>query len=304
MAALLTPCREIGEVDPLGMRELSGHLASHGCDGLFVLSSTGEMILVDEPDRRRLVQAAREGAGSNTMLFAGIGGGGVRQAVRFARLAQQDGADVAVAMAPFFQILSQQELASSLEQIADESPIPIAIYHHLRMQTPFSVETVARLAAHPNIIACKDTSVDLSRLQQLVAATHDQNFLIYQGSEKLILESLILGAHGCVSALAGIAPEWHAGLIAAFRTGDLVRAEQFQEQLLQLIRIFQLTPVKASLAHFVHVLKHAALQREWIPSSASLLPGFEPPPEFNDAIEGILQETGLHSISCAAAQKR
>ncbi|MFG0261451.1 MAG: dihydrodipicolinate synthase family protein, partial [Novipirellula sp. JB048] len=161
LAALPTPCGEPGVVDPAAMARLAVQVARHGCDGVFVLGSTGEMVLIDEVERRKLTSETRRQLDSSTLLYVGIGGFGAKQATRYAALAGRDGADVAVAMAPFFQRLDQTQLVSHFEQIADHSPIPVGIYHHLRMNSPISVQTIARLAEHPNLVAYKDTSTEL-----------------------------------------------------------------------------------------------------------------------------------------------
>ena len=72
---------------------------------------------------------------------------------------------------------------------------------------------MAKAAEHENIVAIKDTSLDLERTHALLAATKHTNILVLQGNESLVLESLSLGAAGMVTALANIVPEWHASLL-------------------------------------------------------------------------------------------
>ncbi|MFI4876261.1 MAG: dihydrodipicolinate synthase family protein [Blastopirellula sp. JB062] len=297
VAALFTPCKEPGRIDPPAMSRLAGVVASQGCDGLFVLGSTGEMILVDEPDRRATVAAAVEGAAGLAAVMVGVGGFGVRQAIRFAQLAAQDGADYAIAMAPFFQRLSQTELLGYFVELADHSPLPIGIYHHLRMTSSVDVDTFAELAAHPNISLCKDTSNDLERMRQLTAATGERNFRILQGIERLNLDSLHAGAHGYVSALAGIAPQWHRALIEAYKSGDLETAQSMQTQIVELAQLFQIPEIRISLAHQIHALKHAAKLLGYLDSSAPLLANFQPPQGFEQAIENVLLQSGLLSLA-------
>jgi dihydrodipicolinate synthase/N-acetylneuraminate lyase len=130
-------------------------------------------------------------------------------------------------------------------------------------------------------------------MKQIVAATNGSGLRLLQGSERLILPSLEAGADGCVSALAGIAPEWHRQLIDAFRSDQFDVAEERQQRLMQLLELFQLGDVSASLAHFVHTLKYAAVCRDWLTNPASLLPGFDPTPEFECAIRETLDRSGL-----------
>src|SRR5262245_23493490 len=124
LAAVVTPCQSTGVVDPDALTKLCRALVGHGCDGLFVAASTGESVLLDEDDRRVLTVAAREAVPRNAVLYVGVAGLGSKQTIRYARNAAADGADVAVAMAPFFMKLSQHEVAAYFLEIAEASPIP------------------------------------------------------------------------------------------------------------------------------------------------------------------------------------
>jgi hypothetical protein len=82
----------------------------------------------------------------------------VKAVLRNIRAARLAGADAAVVMSPQFLAFSQEQLTAYCLAIADASDLPLEVYHHLRMPTPFAIETVARLAAHPNIVGLKDTN--------------------------------------------------------------------------------------------------------------------------------------------------
>jgi len=153
--AMITPCRAPGVPDRAGMTNLARILVGEGCHGLFVLGSTGELPFLDEDQRCEMVIAAREGAGEKAKIYAGISGTGIKQVIGYANNAARDGADVAIAMAPFFLKLDQAGLYEYITEIADKSSIPIGIYNHLRMPSVFDIETILRLAQHPNIVAMK-----------------------------------------------------------------------------------------------------------------------------------------------------
>lgn len=293
VAAMLTPCRAPGTVDPQGTTRLARVLVEQGCHGLFVLGSTGELPLLDEDDRAALLVAAREGAGPNARLYAGVSGTGVCQTIRYARLAAEAGADVAMIMAPFFLKFDQVELEAYVRAIADASPIPVGIYHHLRMPSVFEPATVARLAGHPNLVTMKDTSADLDRMRKLIRGTAGQGLALFQGSEPLILPSLEAGAHGCVSALANVAPRWHRELLDAWSRGDREAAKQAQQRITHLAGLFRLEPVGRSFAHFAYVLRYAAQAQGWIESICGMTPGFKPDPAFTHAVREHLKAVGL-----------
>ena len=60
-------------------------------------------------------------------------------------------------------------------------------------------------AAHPNIVALKDTSGDFLFFQELLAAyRNDPSFLLYQGVGYLLGASVMLGAAGAVAGLVNL----------------------------------------------------------------------------------------------------
>ena len=282
VVAIVAPCLPSGKVDPPAMRRLCRILAEQGCHGVFVIGSTGEMPFLDEDDRRALTVAAREGLGNDATLYVGTSGLGLKQTIRYAQNAAADGADVAEIMAPMIFQFSQVELAAYTRAVADASPIPLAIYHHLRMPTPFQVETMAELARHPNIVAMKDTSNDPQRFARLIEATSGTGMALLQGCEHLILESLNAGAAGCISALANVAPEWHVALLRAQKAGDAAEAEHYQQKLASLQQIFRHELVATSFSYFTYALRRILQHRGWLEHAHGLMPGFKPLPVFDE----------------------
>ena len=293
IAAMITPCSAPGTPDPAGMRLLAHTLTARGCHGLFVIGSTGELPLIDEDLRRELVAAAREGAGADAKIYAGVSGFGVKQSVRYACNAGEDGADVAIVMAPFFLKSSQAGLCQYISGIADASPIPVGIYNHFRMPSIFEEETVVRLAGHPNIVALKDTSAEPSRVVKLTESLKELSFSVLQGREPFILDSLKAGADGCVSALANIAPEFHRKLYDAVQQGNLDKARTYQERLDSIGRIFILDEVKTSFASFAYALRKIAQLRGWLDCTDGMMPGLECGEGFDRKLLEIASETGL-----------
>jgi 4-hydroxy-tetrahydrodipicolinate synthase len=286
VAAVVTPCTAPGEVDAKGFSRLCRILVAEGCDGLFVAASTGEAVFLDEDDRRSLFVAARDAVPDSTTIYAGVSGMGRKQSIRYAELAAHDGANVAVVMAPFFLKISQPEVVEYLLAIADASPIPMAIYHHPRMTTPIDTETVARVAEHQNIVAMKDTSPNLERAEALMRATTSSNISILQGNESLAYTSLQLGAHGMVTALAGVVPEWHAALFDAVRRRDFEKANRYHEQITQLWQMFRFDEVGQSISAFTCAIKLALRRRGWLERLDGMLEGFVP----SDAFERLILE--------------
>jgi dihydrodipicolinate synthase/N-acetylneuraminate lyase len=293
VAAVVTPCKSAGMVDPEALAHLCRQLVAHGCDGLFIAASTGEAALLDEDDRRSLTVAARNAVCASTAIYTGVSGMGLKQTIRFAKHAAQDGADAAVVMAPFFLRINQQEVAQYLLAIADACPIPVAIYHHPRMTTPIDVETVVRVAKHPNIVAMKETSPNLDRAESLIRATAECEIAVLQGNESLVRQSLALGAHGMVTALAGVVPEWHLKLRDAVKVNDVQVAKVQNDRLVELWKMFQFDEVSRSISAFACAIKLALRRRGWLDQLDGMLSGFTADAAFEKMIDEHLNRVGV-----------
>lgn len=290
IAALVTPFTAAGEIDTASLTRLVAHLQQHGINEFFAVGSTGESPLLDRVERLTIIETVR-GAAPNGLIYAGVSGTGHRHAIRNARDSAAAGADVAVLMSPYFVSLNQDHLFTFCTLIADQSPIPTALYHHLRMPTGFTVPTVARLAAHPNVLAIKDTNGSQSnRCVEMLAATQDREFLFFQGVEKLALSTLAVGGHGCVLAQACIAPWLFRGLFDAWRAEDHARAQILQKQIDAIWGIFSRREVKQSFFHFLHTLKLPLQQQGIIASTAAAIPNVVFEPAFEQMLTNFLQQ--------------
>ena len=289
IAALVTPFTPAGDVDRQSLRQLVAHLREGGIDEYFVVGSTGEAPLLDEPQRLAIIETVRAAAPAG-LIYAGVSGTGHRHALRNARAAASAGADLAVIMSPFFISLDQPQLAAFCTAIADASPLPVTLYHHLRTPTPFAIPTIAALARHPSVVALKDTNGgDHDRCSEVVAATAGTPLQFLQGVEKLVLPTLAAGGHGCVVAQACIAPRLFRALFAAWEAGQSVRAQELQEQVSSLWKIFTLREVKQSFAHFLHTLKLPLHRRGILATTAGALPGVHFEPGFEELVMTFLQ---------------
>ena len=142
------------------------------------------------------------------------------------------------------------------------------------MPTPFAIETIARLAAHPNIVGLKDTNGgDHDRCAEVLAATRGRPWQFFQGVEKLALSTLQAGGHGCVLAQANIAPRLYRALFDAWSCGDLAAADALQQRATALWGIFLRPEVRQSFCHFLQTLKLPLQERGVIRGTTCAMPG-------------------------------
>ncbi|HEX5581113.1 MAG TPA: dihydrodipicolinate synthase family protein, partial [Gemmatimonadaceae bacterium] len=205
-------------------------LLAAGLDGLVVTGSTGEAALVDDEERVRLVALARQLVPSERWLVAGTGAESARQCVRRCRAAGAEGADLALVVAPHYYsgAMSADALRAHYLRVADESPIPIALYNipkYMHFHIPPTL--VAELAGHGNVVGIKDSSGDAALLAGYLEAASD-DFTVLTGSAPGLLAALRAGARGGILAAALFAPSLALEVRDAVRAGDDEGAEAAQ----------------------------------------------------------------------------
>jgi 4-hydroxy-tetrahydrodipicolinate synthase len=143
-------------------------------------------------------------------------------------------------IAPYFIMPSQQEIYDHYRRVAEATSLPVLLYNNPSTcgGLKIDVETVARLAEVPNILAVKDSSGDLQNTIEYVRVVPEQ-FSVLQGRDTLIFPSLMMGARGAVPASGNIAPALLVEIYEAFQRGDLAASRAAQ---------LRLNPLRLSLA--------------------------------------------------------
>jgi 4-hydroxy-2-oxoglutarate aldolase len=211
---------------------LRAHLAA-GLDGILVTGSTGEAALVDEGERERLLAMAREVVPADRWLLAGVGGESTRQVVQRCRVASALGVDVALVVAPHYYgpQMTHAALDGHYRRVADESPIPVALYNIPKyMHFSLPPELVGELAGHPNVIGMKDSSGDAALFGRYLEA-RSSSFGVLTGNGSGFAAALAAGADGGTLAVSLFASALACAVRDAARSGDPAAAMALQSRL-------------------------------------------------------------------------
>ncbi|WP_445042300.1 5-dehydro-4-deoxyglucarate dehydratase [Streptomyces sp. SAS_272] len=215
----LTSFHDDGSLDPDGFRaHVAGRLAA-APGALFPACGTGEFFSLDEEEYGQVVTIAVEEAAGRVPVVAGVGYGWA-QAVRFARIAEEAGADALLVLPHYLVAAPQDGLVAQLEQIAARTPLPLIAYQ--RGQVAFTVASLRRIAALPTVVGLKDGHSDLDRLQRLTLAA-PEGFLFFNGAATAEIQARAYAAVGVPaysSAVHAFAPEIANAFFAAARDGD------------------------------------------------------------------------------------
>ena len=234
LVALITPMRSDGTMDEAALARFVDWQITEGTDGLVPVGTTGESPTLSHAEHKRVVEIVLEVAKRRVPVIAGAGSNSTEEAIDLARHAKSAGADGALVVTPYYNKPTQEGLYLHFKAIADAVDLPIIIYNiPPRSVVDMSVETMARLAKHPNIVGVKDATANLARPLHTRAAC-GADFCQLSGEDHTALAFLAAGGHGCISVTGNVAPKLCATMQRAWAEGRIHEAMAIQDQLLPL----------------------------------------------------------------------
>ncbi|EGX55380.1 5-dehydro-4-deoxyglucarate dehydratase [Streptomyces zinciresistens K42] len=194
-----------------------------GAAAVFACCGTGEFHALTPEEFAACVRAAAEAARGRVPVVAGTGYG-TALAVRYARLAEDAGADGLLAMPPYLVAASQEGLLRHYREIASASALPVIVYQ--RDNAVFTPDTVVGLARTEGVIGLKDGLGDLDLMQRVISAVRSEvpgDFLYFNGlptAEQTQVAYRALGVTLYSSAVFCFAPEIALAFYRALEGGD------------------------------------------------------------------------------------
>ncbi len=222
IAAALTPLRDGGrELDDDAFAPYLGFLSDAGIEGVLLLGTTGEGILLSLSERKKAIANAVSGP---LPVLAHCGAQTTRDTVALASAAAEAGVEaVAVIAPPYFQLDDDALLAHFVAAARACAPLPFYVYE-LEKASGYAipVSVVERLrSAVDNVAGMKVSDSPFAKVEPYLLEGLD----VYIGAESLIGEGLAAGAAGAVSGLAAAFPEV---VVEAVRTGDSTAAGELR----------------------------------------------------------------------------
>src|SRR3954470_4502955 len=189
LTAMVTPFAQGGSIDLAGAQELAAHLVdrqSH--DGLVVFGTTGESPTVSDGEQHAVLEAVLDAVGDRAIVIAGVGTNDTAHSIEKAQAAARLGVHGLLVVTPYYNKPPQAGLLKHFTAVADSTDLPVMLYDiPPRTVVPIEVETLVRLAEHPNIVAVKDAKGDLGAVQWTLART---DLAYYSGEDMLNLPLL------------------------------------------------------------------------------------------------------------------
>ncbi len=234
LVALITPMRTDGAVDEKKFEKFVDWQIQEGTHGLVPVGTTGESPTLNHDEHKRVVEIAISVAKGRVPVIAGAGSNSTAEAIELTRHAKQAGADAVLVVTPYYNKPTQEGMYLHFTAIADSADIPIIIYNiPPRSVIDMSVETMARLAKHPNIIGVKDATANLVRPLHTRRAC-GEDFCQLSGEDHTAISFLAAGGVGCISVTGNIAPRLLSEMHTSWQDGRVPDAMAIQNRMVPL----------------------------------------------------------------------
>ncbi|MDD3276643.1 MAG: 4-hydroxy-tetrahydrodipicolinate synthase [Kiritimatiellales bacterium] len=247
--AIVTPFNKDGSVDYIRYRELIDFQIENGIDGIVPVGTTGESPTLNNDEHMKVIEETVRAVHGRALVTAGTGANSTSEAVELTRRAKELGVDATLQVTPYYNKPNQEGLYRHFSMVADIG-LPVVLYNVPgRSAREIAIETVARLATHPNIIAVKEAGGKVERVKQMLDVC---DLEILSGDDALALPMMRDGAIGVISVASNVVPDVVASLIHTALEGQWDGAQYLHDKYVGLFSAMFIDtnpiPVKAALA--------------------------------------------------------
>ena len=249
--AIVTPMTAEG-VDYEQFGRLIDWQIEAGIDAIVVAGTTGEGSTLTDAEHKEVIRYCVQRVAGRVPVIAGTGSNDIAYAISLTKFACEVGADAMLLVTPYYNKATQKGLIQSFTAVADASTKPCILYNvPSRTGCNLLPASVAQLAKHPNIVAIKEASGNISQIAQVAHLCGD-SIDIYSGNDDQIVPVMSLGGKGVISVLSNLMPAETSRICHDYLEGNTAAATAKQLELLPLIDALfcevNPIPVKAAMS--------------------------------------------------------
>ena len=246
--ALITPFRN-GEVDYDAFAALVDRQVAAGLDVLVPLGTTGETPCLEDEERIKVLQIAKEHS-NGLPIIAGGGTNSLQHTIRSMRQLEPHGVDAFLIVVPYYNKPTQEGQYQYFKAVAESTDRPIVLYNVPgRTGVNMAAETTLRLAEIDNVVAVKEASGNREQIMEILRNA-PAGFQVLSGNDDDTLWMMENGGAGIISVASNVAPVQMAQFIKAVREGRMEDAQAWNEKLTPLFNncFVESNPIPAKAA--------------------------------------------------------
>lgn len=246
--ALITPFSHT-EVDYEAYARLVDRQVEAGIDVLVPLGTTGETPCLEDDEKIRILQIAKEHSAGKPIMVGG-GTNSLKHTQRSMQLLEPYGVDAFLIVVPYYNKPTQEGQYQYFKAVAESTDKPIVLYNVPgRTGSNMNAETTLRLAEIPNITAIKEASGNRAQIEEILRNA-PKDFQVLSGNDDDTLWMMEKGGAGIISVASNIAPELMVRFVRAIQGSFFENAHRLNDMLTPLFRncFVESNPIPAKAA--------------------------------------------------------
>jgi 4-hydroxy-tetrahydrodipicolinate synthase len=246
--ALITPFVG-GDVDYEAFAALVDRQVAAGIDFLVPLGTTGETPCLEDDERIRVLETAKEHAGGLPVLVGG-GTNSLQHTIRSMQMLDPHGVDAFLIVVPYYNKPTQEGQYQYFKAVAESTDKPIVLYNVPgRTGANMTAETCLRLAELPNVVAVKEASGNRPQIEEILRNA-PKGFAVLSGNDDDTIWMMEQGGAGIISVASNVAPALMAEFVGAMKAGNWDKAHAMNEMLTPLFKncFVESNPIPAKAA--------------------------------------------------------
>jgi len=235
ITAMATPFCKDGSVDYGALKAIVEEQVAGGVEGICAVGTSGESPTLDHDEHHAVIEKTIEYAAGRVKIVAGTGANSTAEAVSLTKAAiAMGGADASLQVTPYYNKPNAEGQYRHFMTVADLG-MPVILYNVPgRAGKEIPLDVVARLAAHPNIVAIKEAAGSVDRVSAIKNAV--PGFTVLSGDDSLTLPMISVGASGVISVASNVIPREMGDMVRAALSGDFAKALEYHAKFYPLFR--------------------------------------------------------------------
>ena len=233
--ALITPLTKEEKLNVSALETLLQFEMKKGADGFYIGGATGEGLLLDIPERKKLCEKSIEFIGKEKTKIVHITDINFRNTIALAKHAEACGADAISSIAPIYFKYDENDIYNYYKEIAHNVSIPLIIYYTAAAGVNMSTDLFCRLFEIDNITGVKWTSSNYYELIKLRERCPDAN--IFNGPDEMLVCGLSSGADGGIGSTYNVMYPLIRSIYDHFRAGNMTEALEQQKKADKIINV-------------------------------------------------------------------
>ncbi len=232
----ITPTDSKGDLNLNSLKKYLNWQIQKKIGGLIILGSTGEFLSISSKNRVKMIRESVSITEKRVPLLVGTAAENTYDAIKLSVEAQKLKADGVMIISPFYSTPTNEELINHFKMISREIDLPIMVYNNpATSNIDILPETFAELSKIKNVKYCKESTMDVTRVKDIVRLTKGK-IKVFGGI--MGYESYLNGADGWVSVPSNLLPNECTKIYETIKIKkDYASAKKIYDKITPIIKI-------------------------------------------------------------------